>query len=1038
MLSAIIYGRNDSHGYNLHKRAAISLNCIAEMLSHEDDEILFVDYNTPNDLPTFIEAIYDTLTPKAKRVLRVFRVRPELHARIAGRTHLVALEPHARNIAIRRSNPANRWVLLTNTDMIFIPRSGSWTLSTAVEDVADGQYILPRYDLPEPLWESFPRTDPLAVMETCRNLSRVLHLDEITISHPYMRFDAPGDFQLVPRQALFEIRGFDERMIHGWHADSNMCKRLNLFYGNRTESLAHRLKGYHCDHTRVATGTHRQDVKLENDLYEFVYLVKDPIAPGQETTWGAPDIDVEQVDFSRGPQAQFVPALQKVLETPQTREYYSDANDVRNYVAYTAEHVLPYVAANLTVYPRDARFVYAGNHLGMLRLLSRCVREMGFAEALHYVPALLATERPPEDSVPLVCPGGIELVDALSEFTLVLFDLGLDASTVNIPDKVLRITDWPRTARYSIGRVLRLIQRFAEGSEVRWLSNKRIAEILVLNGNRHIFSAFIERFLMAVCTPYTTRVRKGRPRVGSETLYRSAAWKDIEAQLRAVFGLDHDQYSASSVKPGFAIDLTSSGHSDAYKDGHWGAIDGWGCWTDGPWVEIVFPVSPEFTEDFLVSLRVSGAFIGLNKEPIRVSTSLDGEPLGSSVLAPGWTVVTLRYFLSRGLMRDKQDCRLRLQIENPQSVQAVVDATGQLQIGENPQELGIRVQSISFASNDILKLPLGTIIDFTENGRGLNHMTEYWTQPDSLGSWSLGPESSLLFVLEDRPCEGAVARLTVTDVAVNDAHPRLNVTVLANGEEMARWQLGPQRTPEERSFFLPPNALASTPLRLSFQIDSPRSPHELGWTQGDFRPLGFRLTRFRLDKYEIPRVKLGETIDFTSGGKGADLLRGEWASPDQYGTWTIGAESRMQMNLDTGTQGPVPAAFVISDCMVSESAPELSVCVKANGKPVADWNFGPNRQPHVQGLELPQGVIPPSGQLTLTFQVADPRTPLSLGWSADPRPLGIRIARALFGADQLAIPNFNGAAEETGLLSQMTRVLTRAAGRFKAAAGGRA
>ena len=33
MLSVILYGRNDSYGYNLHKRAAISLNCIAEMLS---------------------------------------------------------------------------------------------------------------------------------------------------------------------------------------------------------------------------------------------------------------------------------------------------------------------------------------------------------------------------------------------------------------------------------------------------------------------------------------------------------------------------------------------------------------------------------------------------------------------------------------------------------------------------------------------------------------------------------------------------------------------------------------------------------------------------------------------------------------------------------------------------------------------------------------------------------------------------------------------------------------------------------------------
>src|SRR6266702_4263450 len=110
MISVILYGRNDSYGYNLHKRGAISLNCLAALLSDPDDEILFVDCNTPNDLPTFVEAIYDTLTPQAKARLRVFRVRPELHARLVGRTHLQALEPHSRNIAIRRSNPRNRWV----------------------------------------------------------------------------------------------------------------------------------------------------------------------------------------------------------------------------------------------------------------------------------------------------------------------------------------------------------------------------------------------------------------------------------------------------------------------------------------------------------------------------------------------------------------------------------------------------------------------------------------------------------------------------------------------------------------------------------------------------------------------------------------------------------------------------------------------------------------------------------------------------------------------------------------------------------------
>src|SRR5712671_250871 len=124
MISLVLYGRNDSYGYNLHKRAALSLNCMAEVLTSSTDEILFVDYNTPDDYPTFPEAIQDTLTELAKQMLRIFRVRPSVHARFAHRSKLVALEPIARNVAVRRSNSANRWVLSTNTDMIFVPHEG--------------------------------------------------------------------------------------------------------------------------------------------------------------------------------------------------------------------------------------------------------------------------------------------------------------------------------------------------------------------------------------------------------------------------------------------------------------------------------------------------------------------------------------------------------------------------------------------------------------------------------------------------------------------------------------------------------------------------------------------------------------------------------------------------------------------------------------------------------------------------------------------------------------------------------------------------
>ena len=112
MISVLVYGRNDDYGYNLDKRVALSLNNLALFFESKEDEIIFVDYNTPDELPTFPESILDTLTSKVKAHLKVVRVRPHIHEICFGaKTHLPVLEPVARNVGLRFSNPKNQWIL---------------------------------------------------------------------------------------------------------------------------------------------------------------------------------------------------------------------------------------------------------------------------------------------------------------------------------------------------------------------------------------------------------------------------------------------------------------------------------------------------------------------------------------------------------------------------------------------------------------------------------------------------------------------------------------------------------------------------------------------------------------------------------------------------------------------------------------------------------------------------------------------------------------------------------------------------------------
>ena len=71
---------------------------------------------------------------------------------------------------LRRSNPRNRWILYTNTDMLLLPRDENESLSTILGALPDGFYEIPRFELPEALWEAgFDRRDPAGNLAKLRD-----------------------------------------------------------------------------------------------------------------------------------------------------------------------------------------------------------------------------------------------------------------------------------------------------------------------------------------------------------------------------------------------------------------------------------------------------------------------------------------------------------------------------------------------------------------------------------------------------------------------------------------------------------------------------------------------------------------------------------------------------------------------------------------------------------------------------------------------------------------------------------------------------
>jgi len=503
LISIIVYGRNDSYGYNLAKRGAISLNSIAHVLDHENDEIIFVDCNTPNDIPTFPESIVDTLTPRAKQLLRVIRVRPEQYERGRNGSTFVVLEPLCRNIAIRRSNPANRWILHTNTDMVFTPLEEGTSLSRIVSNLPDGFYELPRFEMPESLWESTNRMDPERVIDSFRYWGLRLHLNEVVTGPPEVLFDAPGDFQLCLRSQLFHINGFNEQMVLGWHRDSNLCKRLWLLNGE-TKSLLHKLYGYHCDHTRIQSVYHMAGKSTENSLADFFVNVTTPFVPEQAMTWGMPDEEMEEIRLNEHHRTRIHSSLEQILpgmNRPITGLTTVDSLDVGLY--YDNLHVLPYLADIILNFAPSMRLGYFGANEQMLFLLADLRRKLGHTGDILYCADLLKLSCPSTH----ITPADRDLI--FKEARCCLVDLSMkhlpsriNKSGLPIPDKSSGVVYFARAMSDVIVDIARCEKAAAD--------NKRLQRPVIFIGcHNTTFDETIKSLFSCAMTPANTYVRNG-------------------------------------------------------------------------------------------------------------------------------------------------------------------------------------------------------------------------------------------------------------------------------------------------------------------------------------------------------------------------------------------------------------------------------------------------------------------------------------------------------------------------------------------------
>jgi hypothetical protein len=382
VISIITYGRNDNYSYNLVKRTALAFNCLAEVLTN-DDEILFADYNTPDHLPTLPEVIWDTLTDKALSLIKVIRISAGLHEAIKKDSPLPILENVSRNAAIARSNPQNHWILSTNPDVLLVLSSQWRNLAELLSSVKDSFYEMPRMDIPESVWSSLNRSDSRTNIRSLRDWL-ICHRAAVAETSPdwqfqkYILFDAPGDFQLAPREYFFRLRGFDESMNKYFHSDSNLAKRMWLLNGSRTDHLLGKLWVLHQDHYLSGEWAKTVTGIVHNDL--SIHVSNQNKIEANGANWGLQDVQLPMFLLSEKIQKErvgFSDCSASISgELPMSQEVDWRTESLYRLCHYQPEVLTLYLRESLRVASPHSLLVYVGQNATTFELIRRMWEEI--------------------------------------------------------------------------------------------------------------------------------------------------------------------------------------------------------------------------------------------------------------------------------------------------------------------------------------------------------------------------------------------------------------------------------------------------------------------------------------------------------------------------------------------------------------------------------------------------------------------------------------------------------------------------------------
>jgi hypothetical protein len=345
MISIVVVGRNDNHGYNLSKRVSSSLNSMARMLS-EGDEIIFVDWNTPIGYPVMPVSIKDDLLPKTKSMLRIIRVPQSVHNHVSEGSNRALIEPIARNVGIRRASPDSQWILSTNTDILFASPSGK-NFREIFENLEESLWLTFRFEIPEFVWDDLDRRNPESTSDRVlqwyrdRSILNRIRVDSAS-GADFPIPDAVGDFQLATKSLWYASTGFPEGMKKGWHVDTRLSLQMGRISPNRPQFISESdLVIFHQNHLRNSTAYHGSS--QANPLSE----VAKPYI--NSSSWGLFENILEEIDLNTKHEDALKSLSRGHIDTSEATLKISHLDDISKNLDYDLARTRIFLADEISI-----------------------------------------------------------------------------------------------------------------------------------------------------------------------------------------------------------------------------------------------------------------------------------------------------------------------------------------------------------------------------------------------------------------------------------------------------------------------------------------------------------------------------------------------------------------------------------------------------------------------------------------------------------------------------------------------------------------